>query len=468
MRRLIALVSVAALMTVGASCQSSAESSGQPATKPSGARPAPAAVPLVAVPNPLSGENPTHPLVVLPLPQVGRAVTDGRFKTKLTRLTQRPKIRHEYSRYDPYNRDGSRIVLHDTDSGDLHVYRTGRLPLDRKDNLLKTVDMEQPRWDPRDPNVLWGLRDFKIITVTFPAGKTTVVKDFTKDPTIAPVLKAEPDLYRITTRDEGEASRDMRTWALILQGSKDDYRHRYILTWDRQADRVLGVYKLAANEEIDWVGMSWSGRHVLIGGDSGAGRASGLCMADLALKKIHRLDHTTSHSDVGVDVKGNDVIVMQNSRTDHVDLIPLSDKTRPCREEGDQYAGTNRTKLLRLFYNSESSHGLNSGLHVSCNAPGYAVISTFMDQGVKEQNWLDRCIVLVRLDPAKPKVWYLAKLHTTHKAYWEEPHAVITNDGSKVLWATNWNRNVGQDKVFVMRLSLPPAWTGRRPKSPGR
>ena len=56
----------------------------------------------------------------------------------------------------------------------------------------------------------------------------------------------------------------MRYWALLLQGSRDDYRLRYLFTWDRVSDRVLGVYELSRDEEIDWVGMSWLGSFVII------------------------------------------------------------------------------------------------------------------------------------------------------------------------------------------------------------
>jgi ketosteroid isomerase-like protein len=415
---------------------------------------------FVAVPNPLSGENPRHPLVPRGVPEVGKPFRDARFGTTLTRVTQRPGLRHEYARYDPFNKDQSRIVLHDVSSGDHYVYRTGTLPFDRKENLLKTLAVEQPRWDPVDPDVLWGFDEFRILTVNVRTDTTTVVKDFSKDQRIAPILKAEPDLYRITTRDEGESSRDKRYWALLLQGSKEDYRSRYLFTWDRQTDRVLGIRKLDKAEEIDWVGMSWLGNWVLIGADPGTGRISGLTLADRALTRFHKLAHATGHSDVGLDVHGNEVLVMQSSRTDHVDMIPLDWKTKPIHETGDEYAGTNRTRLVRLFYSSESPFGFNSGIHISCNTPGYCVISTYTDPNVKEQNWLDRSIILIRLDAASPKAFHLAKVHGTNGAYWEETHATITNDGSKVVWATNWNQEVGKERVFMMQLDMPADWQG--------
>jgi len=261
-------------------------------------------------------------------------------------------------------------------------------------------------------------------------------------------------------KDEGESSLDKRYWAFLLQGSQEDYRARYIFTWDRQTNQVLGTYTIAASQaDIDWVGMSPNGTWVLIGGSElNTGDLQGLVMADKTLTQFHRLDYATGHADVGLDSTGREVIVMQNVRTDHVDLIPIDLATQPILEANGSYAGTNRVPLVRLFYDSDSLIGLNSGVHISCNAVGWCVISTYIEPGQPEQNWLDRSIILVKLDPARPRAFYLAKVHGTRGAYWEETQAAITNDAAKIVWATNWNQNVGQERVWLMQLTLPTGW----------
>ncbi len=416
---------------------------------------------FVEVPDPLSGDNPTYPLIPRNVPVIGESFHDLQFGTVLTRVTQIDGTsgRHEYSRFDPFNVDQSMIALHL--EGDYRVYRTQSLPYNQSSNAFITLsDLAEPRWDPTDPDLIWGLQDFSILIVNVQTGRTTVIKDFSQDPTIGPVITAEPDLYRITTRQEGEASRDRRFWAFLLQGVNEEYRARYLFTWDRLEDSVLGLYSIPLNEsEIDWVGMSPNGNWVLIGGDSyNGGNLAGLTMANKELTRFHRLDYTTAHSDVGLDIQGNEVIVMQNVRTDYIDLIPIDWNTQPILEPGGSYDGTNRTPLIRLFYDSQSSIGLNSGVHISCNVPGHCVVSTFIEPGLAEQNWLDRTITLVKLDRANPRVFYLAKVYSTTGAYWEETHATITNDGSKVVWASNWNQNVGAEQVFLMQLDMPPNW----------
>jgi len=434
-------------------CMSAAASRGEPAV--------PRSESLVRVPDPLSGENPRHPLVGAPVPEPGKPFTDTRFGTRLVRATAQPGPRHEYSRYDPFNRDRSMIVLIDPPTGELRVYRADSPPYDRPEKRLATLDLEQPRWDVAEGGLIWGLRDFQIRTFDVASGKSKIIKDFSRDPRVAPLLRAAPDLYRITTKDEGEPSRDMRYWALGLQGTKDDYRLRYVVTWDRTSDQVLGVRELSKDEEVDWVGMSWRGDWVLIGADPGEGQIAGLTMADRALSKFHRLDFGTGHADVALDAEGNEVVVMQNVRTDYIDLIPIDWKTKPILDNGGSYDGSGRTPLVRLFSSSESPVGLNSGVHISCNVPGWCVVSTYIEPGLAEQNWLDRSIVLVRGDARRPEAFYLAKVHATRGAYWEETQAALTNDGARVVWADNWGQDVGEERSFVMQLDMPDGWNDR-------
>ena len=413
---------------------------------------------FVPVPDPLYGKNPTHPLIARKRPAPGERFLDGRFKTPLTRVTQQKRLRHEHAGHDPFNKDQSLIVLYDSDSGEHQVFRTRSLPYDQSANRVQALDIDRPRWDGEDPDVIWGFDGLKIVTVNFRTRQTAVVKDFAKDPAIAPVLKAPAGPCRITTGAEGEPSRDKRLWALMLQDSKEDDRARCLFTWDRRTDRVLGVRKLQQDEDVDWVGMSWKGGWVLINAEEGKGRLSGLMMADKELTRFHRLAHTAGAVDVGLDVDGNEVVVMQNSRTDYIDLVAVDWKTTPVAEGEDEYAATNRTRLVRLFYSSESDQGFNGEVYLCGNCPGYCVVSTSTKPNVREQNWLDRSIILVRLDPRQPKAYYLAKVHGTDGSYWERTQATIASDGATVLWASNWNEDVGKEEVFLIQLGMPKDW----------
>lgn len=414
------------------------------------------AIHLVEVPDPLSGDNPRYPLAATEPPEPGRSITDAAFGVPQTRVGQTEGLRHEYSRLDPFNCDGTLILLLHTSSGEWRVYRTQDVPYDQDAGLVRTLNLAEPRWDPANAALIWGFRGFQIITIDVGTGQETVVKDFAADAVVAPILAANADLYRITMRDEGESSIDKRRWVFMLQGTQQDYRPRYLVTWDRLEDRVEGTWAIPlAESRIDWVGMSPLGNWVVIGADwdNGGGKA-GMVIADRQFAQFHQIDYDAGHSDVGLDADGNEVIVLQSNRTDSVDMLPLRPDTRPI-DTGASYAGTGRVRVMRLFYDSTSPLGLNSGIHISCNAPGWCVVSTFTEPGRPEQNWLDRTITLVRLGREHPRVFYLAKVHGTAAAYWEETQASITRDASRVVWATNWGRNVGAERVWLMQLEIP-------------
>ena len=212
---------------------------------------------FVEVPDPLSGDNPTYPLEPVTAPAPGESVDDSRLGTTQTRVGETLKLRHEYSRYDTFNLGQSMILLLDFDEGDFRVYHTDSIPYDRPENLVTTLSVEEPRWDPNDPHRIWAISELRVVTTNVVAQEIMTAKDFADDPVIGPIITANPDLYRVTRQYEGEASMDMRYWAFILQGTQEDYRARYLFTWDREKDEILGLYELSAEESvIDWVGMS--------------------------------------------------------------------------------------------------------------------------------------------------------------------------------------------------------------------
>jgi hypothetical protein len=427
--------------------------------------PYPADFQFVEVPDPLSGDNPVYPLVERPMPDVGECFLDDSFGTVLQRVTQDEGVngRHEYSRHDPYNADHS-LALLITDQGGFRVYRTSPLPYNQPGNLVLEFSQTEPRWDPQDPALLWALQDFSIVNIHVDSGEVSIIKDFTQDGTIGPLI-SEGNTYRVTMMDEGEASYDRQWWALSLQGNdRMDYRHQVLFTWNLEKDAVQGVYPLDSSEdEIDWVGMSPLGNWVLIGGmETNSGNTAGLTMASTDFSTFHRLDYTTSHADVGLDTNGNEVVVMQSYNTDTIDLIPLELSTRPILEAGGSEDGSGRVPLMRLYYASDDPLGLNSGVHISCNTPGYCFISTTIAPGAAGQNWLDRSLVLVRLDRQNPRVFYIAKLHNTTseepRVYWDETHGTLSTDGTRLLWVENWGENVGQESFFLVQMLMPENW----------
>ena len=143
------------------------------------------------------------------IPDIGEQFFDLHFATLLTRATETDGIHgiHEYSRFDPFNTDQSMIILDPEESW--NIYSTLSLPYNQPSNLVAHIDLEEPRWGPEDPNLIWGVDEFSIKTVNLSTGQTTVIKDFSRDPIMEPII-AHENVYRITMKDEGESSRDKR------------------------------------------------------------------------------------------------------------------------------------------------------------------------------------------------------------------------------------------------------------------
>jgi hypothetical protein len=380
-------------------------------------------------------------------------------------------MRHEYSKFDPFNADRSMVILHTGDQN-WRIYRTNPLPYDQPANLMATdLNLQELRWDPQDPTLFWALdgENFSIVTYKPQTGVRTVIKNFRTDPLLGPIINADPGLWRVTTRAEGEASGDLRYWGLMLQGGASyEYRNVYVFCYDRTADKVLGYYKFSAAQgsAVDWAGMSPLGTWVIMAGDVINAQEGGVTIADKEFKNFHLIGKSIGHNDTTLDALGREVLVGQNRDTDYVDLIPLDPNTKPVPSPAD-YPGSGVTRLLYLYYDNISPIGLNSGIHVSCNFPGYAVISPYIYTGVPEQNWLDRTLVLVRLDPAHPRACYLAKIYNTTgefpegRNYWEETHGAISRDGSRIVWSDNWGTpgpTIDQNKGFLMQLDMPKNW----------
>ncbi|MFH1417655.1 MAG: hypothetical protein ABII12_05130 [Planctomycetota bacterium] len=131
---------------------------------------------FIEVPDPLSGDNPTYPLAPAEVPAPAQSLTDVQFGTTMTRVGQTEKLRHEYSRHDPFNCDKTLILLQYFPDGDWRVYRTATVPYDQASNLVRTLDLAEPRWDPDETNMIWGFQGFRIVRVNVQTEQVDVIK----------------------------------------------------------------------------------------------------------------------------------------------------------------------------------------------------------------------------------------------------------------------------------------------------
>ena len=407
-----------------------------------------------------------RPMPLIPEPPARRPFLDPVFKTCIVRVTDRTRdlmagdrsvgLKNEYSRVNGFNADSSLVLVRGTEST-WYLYdvrtqkRLRRLPIDG------AVD---PRWDARNPDILYYTPDTRLVRLNVVTGASTTVRDFKRD-----FASWKPEM--VFSRWEGSPSADGMTFAFMV---RDANKVRGIFVYDlrdvpRDTDgkpgEILGRYDLATHRPIrdadpDSVSMSLSGKYVWAQFDycereSPVGtftRPCGAMVFDRKLSSGRGVVRMIGHADLALDASGRDVAIYQDNDTDEVSLLDL--------ESGK------KTPLHPIDFSQGSL-----GFHFSGRAyqrPGWAVVSVY-DKVPKTKFWLSHLVYAIELKP-HGRIVPLAHHHSLRDDergeadYFAEPHASTNHDLTRVVFGSNWHR-VGTNSVEMYMIALPPDWTGR-------
>lgn len=386
-----------------------------------------------------------------PVPQKANRFPDPDFNTTLQRITSSadhyigPGIENEYSKMDPENCQGTLLVLRGN-SGAYYLYDPVNCKLIRQVKAFDACDYAEPepRWDRSDPGVFYYLCDTELRRYDVGKNASTVVHDFRKE---------FPGAAYITTKSEGDASLDRRYWCFMVQDPHDSLLA--VTCYDRTEDRVAGRKTGGFPDDINWVGMSMSGEHCMVGYED---RVKYTQVFSRDFENVTTLpDGSAGHGDAAMTGGGRDVYVYQNVSTDYISFADMG--------TGDE------TKLLKIPF------GVNSdiGLHVSGNCagtPGWVLVSTYGSleppQG-RKHSWMDEQLFMLELD-RDPRVWriahtrsYTSREYSGDKNYFAEAFASINTGGTRVLWGSNW-RDFTTDYTDTYQAVLPDGWAGRLPE----
>lgn len=165
----------------------------------------------------------------------------------------------------------------------------------------------------------------------------------------------------------------------------------------------------------DWVSISQSGNYVVIRVDP---KTLGALVYDRKLNYIRKIFDHGSHGDLGYDGSGNEIYA------------------QVCTGKG-------RARLDNGLM-SELMPGFNECGHISLrgyNRPGWALMSS---------NGSSPEIFAIKLDGSKT-VERFAHTRTTYATYESEAKGVISPDGSKVMWNSDW----GSGTVYAYVAEMP-------------
>ena len=410
-----------------------------------------------------------YPQPDIPKPPKGVPYFDPIFGTKITRISDRKadnlrpwpnkkstygSLMHlAYPKHNYDNADGSYILFHGS-------YRSGKVLYDAKSfKLIKSLSTKavnwsqpvEPRWDAHNPDVLYyhfspatSISMYDIRTDKF-----KILHDFKKE---------FPGSTSITMVEEGDCSYDSRYFAFQLRAPRggDKWAHAAVFCYDRVEDRIAGKIELPIRGFErqgggNWVGMSPSGKYVLLG-------TGPMLVYDRKFEKPPvKLTHGGGwHCDVGLDDEGREVIFYLGGRK-----YSPGGQSDSCYAMCDLETGAETVLTGKIG----GPTGMQPGWHFDCSSiftPGWGLVSTYHPAPAKQSHWVEFSIHLVELTRRKnppPRIWRICHTHVNRGSYTDDPFATFGRFGKKIFFGSNWGTPIkdGGD-IDAYQIELPPNW----------
>jgi hypothetical protein len=375
------------------------------------------------------------PPLTQPLPSYLTSQYNNNTGTYVTRITDAaalgasgtPVLRHAYAKIQPWNADGSLLLLGFAYPGHLLDGRTFKY-------LRRVNQPSDAVWSNTDPNRMYGVSSNALVSLDVRNNQSSVVRAF-----------SSYSALRLGS-GEGNLSNDDRRVVLFghnAQGNIDVFVH------DLATGSTTGTLSLpmawSQVQSIDAT-MSQSGRYVVVGyAARGTGALQGKKVYDLQMNLLRTVSPGGgTHADVALDTSGNDVLVSADA--------PLGGNDRSFYSA--RLSDGTLTKVL-------DGSAIGWMTHISCRSiqrPGYCYVSTFFDNPASDYNWapLYNQGFSIRLDGLL-KIEPFAQLqHGANTAYSHQPHLSPNRDGSLVLWASNWNNAAADATVHTFIAGTRP------------
>ncbi len=393
----------------------------------------------------------TIPQSTLQKPAVGTPVADPAFKTTLRRLTNARAVAMkgifpEYSKRQAWNADESLLLLREGE-GKALLYE-GRTYQFKK--ILEEVGGDDVFWHPKEPSLLIFLLDNQLYSLNVATGVKKNLFTF-------------PGYSFVGTKGEGNLSGDGRWLALVgqtYQEATQQVHFKDLMVFDLMTNQIVAQIPLPPGlENFDWVSISPKGNYVVVDyADAVSKRFHGIEVYDRTLKFLWQKPLGSGHSDLAVDVNGDEVLIM--------DIY-------------DPDLNQHLVKKFRLADGSQTRLMAMSPLfdqHISCQntrKPGWCLISTFDYVQRLSDNpasgWLpfedeifflklDGSSAVERLAHHRSRRYSPATPDSDQSNYFAEPHATVSRSADRVLFGSNWRESLadlaGVD-AYVIDLKEP-------------
>jgi len=401
-----------------------------------------------------------------PRPAKGDSYRDADYGVCITRLTDHRKEPPEgfarvlYSRFQAFNADESRILVLDH-AGYWHLYDAESLAHIKQLNLGGAS--VEPHWHPSDPHLLHLLPNnggLALHTFHVEREQRRTIVDFTALRSIAgypdthDIRKIWPKAARVWTRWEGSPSLDARYWAFQVETA--DEEPLALISFDLTTQSIIASYDIQDVGRPDHVSMSPKGNYVVASWPEKAAdcplfrkrgtlkKPCGLMAFTRDFRKATALAGNSPHSDIAIDAKGREVIVISNYASGDVEMVDLA--------SGDV------TRLWRMYID-----GASTALHVSGKAyrkRGWVLISTYWAKDPENAKpWYENRLMAVELKE-DPRIITIANIVSKTRTYFSEPHATVNRDFTRVVFNANWGTGKDEDIDTYIAWLAPGAIPG--------
>jgi len=344
--------------------------------------------------------------------------------------------RNDYSRRQAFNADNSREIVYAND-GHWHLYNA--VTYKRLKTLNGLAGDAEPQWDPLDPKTLYYLPYAGIGMKLFQMDITTNTTSPMHWDFAARLRQRWPTANAAWTKAEGSPSADGRYWCFMVDDA--NWNGLGVFTWDKSTDTILGMWNLVGSRP-DHVSMSPSGNYCVVSQENET-----VFNRDMTNPRVLR--QGAEHSDLAIGADGDDYMVTVDYGDGNVFMVNLRTLAR--------------TNLFQVYVMPDGSSGYATALHVSGKGykkPGWVIVSTYAEgrnNGQYLQQWMHRKVFAVQM-AANPRIYNLADTQNlwVTGAYFDEPHASVSADFSKIVFNSNWYNTVDPLDVDVYMVQIKP------------
>ncbi len=388
-------------------------------------------------PLPIADQTPNTPTQAEPA--LGQTYVDQLHDTCVTRMTDHDAagipnfIRNDYSRRQAFNADDTRLVAYVSGGSWRQIDVATGADLGRLPGLVGDAE---PQWHPTDPDLLYYIPNFGGLTVhqlNVVTGQSITVGDFTG-------RLPWPSAARLWSGSEGSPSADGRWWGFMAQTSGGSPLG--LVVWDRATDTLTTFDgDNASLGEANYTSMSPTGDYIVAGYNGGGG----VWAYTRDFSDSVQIAAQGEHSDLALLENGNDAYVA-------LDFEVTGGPVQYTDIAEAMAAGAASPVTL---FDTYLGNGTFTSIHFSGKAfghTGWVLASTYNHGSNNTQEWYTRRLLAIELKPGG-RVLGMAHTHGDVNQYFDETHASVNRDFTKVVFNSDWGTGDGVDIYLIDDLN---------------